>query len=326
MNKKKSANLTWKDDFVEALFPVDERILQLPPQFRYKRSLRQIVEEKIIPDIKRPNAKLAETIRNENIPSALYKYRGFDPEGYSLANFENDQLWLSAPTDFNDPFDALLKNNIDEFIDNQEDWINHKSDFTQFCINCGMADSDLELAYQTYKEVTETMEKNKDVLHAIYTFRPQSLFRVGCLCETNTSILMWSHYANSHTGFCIEYNLLNVSNDDIAKRNLYPVLYQERSDTQRDDACSGMQYYSLYSVLRKSMDWSYEKEWRIVLSFYSMENPGNIQLPGATAVYLGCKINDENTRIIMDIAKRKSIPIYKARLNPNTGHISYLEI
>ncbi|MEA4893630.1 MAG: DUF2971 domain-containing protein, partial [Oscillospiraceae bacterium] len=279
-----------------------------------------------IPDLKRPNVSFAEKIRNENIPSALYKYRGFDSGGYSLANFENDQMWLAAPKDFNDPFDALLKNNIDESIDNQEDWVNHKSDFTQFCIGRGLRDSEVELAYQTYKEVTESIKKNKNLLNLIHTYRLQSLFRVGCLCETNTSVLMWSHYANNHTGFCVEYDLRNAANDDTAKQNLYPVLYQERSDTQRDDACSGIEYYGLYAVLRKSMDWAYEKEWRIVLSFFSMEKPGNIQLPKATAVYLGCKINDKNTEKIKDIAKHKSIPIYKATLNSNNGLIFYSKI
>lgn len=325
MTEKENHNLSWKDDFIEALFPIEERILQFPPEYRYRRSLRQLAEE-IIPDFKRPNVELANKIRNENIPSALFKYRSFDSSGYSLTNFEKDQLWLSAPEDFNDPFDSLLKSNIDESINNQEDWINHKSDFSRFCMVCGLEPNEIESAYQMYKEATESLKKYQDILNAFYTFRPQSLFRVGSLCETNTSVLMWSHYANNHSGFCIEYDLRNAANDNIAKQNLYPVLYQDRSDTQREDACSGIEFYSLYSVLRKSTDWAYEKEWRIVLSFYQMQNPSNIQLPQATAVYLGCKTNNENSKKLIDIAKLKSVPIYKSKLNANTGNISFIEI
>lgn len=30
-------------------------------------------------------------------------------------------------------------------------------------------------------------------------------FRVACFTDTYTNPLMWDHYANSHTGFCVGY-------------------------------------------------------------------------------------------------------------------------
>lgn len=57
-----------------------------------------------------------------------------------------------------------------------------------------------------------------------------------------------------------------------------------------------------------------------------MENPGNVQLPEATAVRLGHKINDENAEKVINIARKKSIPVYKSIMNAYNGCISFVKI
>ena len=46
--------------------------------------------------------------------------------------------------------------------------------------------------------------------------------RVVCLSEVYDSMLMWSHYAQNHTGYCIEYDF---EENDMFYRHLYPVIY-----------------------------------------------------------------------------------------------------
>lgn len=46
--------------------------------------------------------------------------------------------------------------------------------------------------------------------------------RVVCLSEVYDSMLMWSHYAQNHTGFCIEYDF---KESDMLCKQLYPVIY-----------------------------------------------------------------------------------------------------
>lgn len=46
--------------------------------------------------------------------------------------------------------------------------------------------------------------------------------RVVCLSEVYDSMLMWSHYAQNHTGFCIEYDF---KESDMLYKHLYPVIY-----------------------------------------------------------------------------------------------------
>ena len=42
--------------------------------------------------------------------------------------------------------------------------------------------------------------------------------RVVCLSETYDSMLMWSHYARNHTGYCIEYEF---NKDDMYYSSLH---------------------------------------------------------------------------------------------------------
>ena len=46
--------------------------------------------------------------------------------------------------------------------------------------------------------------------------------RVVCLSEVYDSMLMWSHYAQNHTGFCIEYDF---EEKDMFYKHLHPVVY-----------------------------------------------------------------------------------------------------
>ena len=49
-------------------------------------------------------------------------------------------------------------------------------------------------------------------------------FAISCFSKLSDSILMWSHYGNKHTGFCVEYNFEKCRNLDVLI-NLFPVLY-----------------------------------------------------------------------------------------------------
>jgi len=84
-----------------------------------------------------------------------------------------------------------------------------------------------------------------------------------CLCETKDSLLMWAHYAMSHSGFVIEFdtsstffNRKRTENDE--NYHLRRVLYRSRRPSGNLIDFDGNDLF-----LVKSDDWSYEKEWRI---------------------------------------------------------------
>lgn len=102
------------------------------------------------------------------------------------------------------------------------------------------------------------------------TFRRQQLERVGIvsLSREGTNILMWSHYAENHKGFVLEFRIPVMGE----KRELahatdrllpFPVTYQPARPTIRvgvelpEDLVNRI-------VLTKSKEWEYEAEERVV--------------------------------------------------------------
>ena len=99
---------------------------------------------------------------------------------------------------------------------------------------------------------------------------------IACFCESVQSVLMWSHYASSHTGFALEYNFRPTLKNPIKNVVIAPVIYQDH----RIDISSYLVWAfliiwgvrttnpdmlaSIKNALYKSMDWAYEKEWRLI--------------------------------------------------------------
>lgn len=138
-------------------------------------------------------------------------------------------------------------------------------------------------------------------------------FLVGCLCTDFKNRLMWSHYAESHTGFCVEYDFSGVDPSAFAALP-FPVFYSndrplvpwkaafENTKENIAEACTEL----MLGVLTKDSAWVYENEWRILL--HSTENP-HLKMPQISCVYLGAAISEENKNTLITIAKHKNIPI-----------------
>ena len=68
-------------------------------------------------------------------------------------------------------------------------------------------------------------EKSKDGVISKEDYKKQIL-----LCSFGATVknnLMWSHYANSHTGFCIEYDLRKMDKESQFLHALYPIIYSK---------------------------------------------------------------------------------------------------
>jgi len=190
-------------------------------------------------------------IKQKNIPSKLYKYQSFND--YSIKNLLNSIVWLSSSENFNDPYDCMLTFktldlfnhffplNIDDIFD--ESSINE--DIISKDEKTSIINSDNTLAtfakIMISKEETIKVENREEVLSTLLNiankvasdiFKPFTNIAkestvISCFSELNDSIVMWSHYANHHKGFCLEYDFRPVFVNEKISRLLYPVLYQE---------------------------------------------------------------------------------------------------
>jgi len=326
----------WKDELIEILFSNDPSKI---------------------------NAKKAINLKYENTPSSLYRYRSFNR--HSLDLLKTDKIKLSRPTDFNDPFDCGLKmaakdlpeDYIKEFVvpytfnDLKQNYgISNKNygklirsknivhDLAKFIVKTKMPN----ISLKERNKIIE--EEKKSFIEGFLDPKFKEKIHVACFSETYESNLMWSHYANDHKGFCVEYNFKELGIEDPVTRFIFPVLYQKNifdlknylpdsnkefdnvlrsymDNIKEEDILNGIKLprsvdkrfnnmLVFYNALIKSEDWKYEKEWRYVFTVDTTEKK-YLFIPKPKAIYLGAKISKKNFEEILKIVKDRNINVYK---------------
>ena len=145
-------------------------------------------------------------------------------------------------------------------------------------------------------------------------------FRVSCFTTTPYSQLMWGgSYADFHKGFCLEYKVQSNAHDyqDVLD-NLFPVVYcknkpdmTERLARSQDRDLTIESLWDIYfhGVLRKSIDWAYQNEWRLILPKRMGEDINYVvRFFPISKVFLGNRMESEKRREIMELCKEKNIP------------------
>lgn len=150
-----------------------------------------------------------------------------------------------------------------------------------------------------------------------------NLFFIGSLCTDYRNPLMWAHYANSHKGFCIEFDCSTEIGQTLP---LFPVIYSKdivkmpwkyclTPEGTKDPEFSAR---LIQAVLTKDVVWKYENEWRILLpNTYEQ----NYKMPKISCVYLGAFCIKENEQQIIDIAKQNNFAV--KRMTVDRGKFAF---
>ena len=162
-----------------------------------------------------------------------------------------------------------------------------------------------------------------------FTSQLKTTFRTSCFTTTPYSQLMWGgSYADCHRGFCIEYTVLpeNEAYQEIYQ-NLFPMVYckarpniTERIVAYKDKPPTEENLWDIYfhGALRKSLDWAYQNEWRLLLPMgRTKETNYNIAFFPITKVFLGNRMNPEKRKSIIEICHRRNIPYVGVTRNPD---------
>ncbi len=199
--------------------------------------------------------------------------------------------------------------------------------------------------YEGLPETTSELPYNK--LQSL-----KDIVLMKCFAQREDNTLMWSHYADSHQGFCVEYDLKKLTKNPYSiLDHIFPVLYVNERVLTRDidslieshkdlnKAIAERYEYDgieplddiLPLALTKGKDWEYEQEWRIIYSkkqIYDIDEEelygGNIKFECISAVYLGYRINPVIKQNIIEICSRlnskgNNIRLYQAKLE-RTGY------
>ena len=141
--------------------------------------------------------------------------------------------------------------------------------------------------------------------------------------------LMWSHYANSYSGICVEYDFQEMKK---FIGFMYPVEYCEQRPTlmlkdlgitkfETDESgnlkTEEVDMGAIFSyMLAKNKCWAYEEEWRIINTGEKPYTPIFIETPFIRSITLGLNLDEMCKCLIWDICQEKGIECYQLSLNP----------
>lgn len=242
-------------------------------------------------------AQISSTAINGGMP--YFSFRSFSD--YSIRDIEEERISLSHPRSFNDPMDTLLNYWLD----------------LQTSVYCNKEESQAEFFYEM-KKVAEHIK--------IRCFVGAKKDDGQPICAENLSTLMWAHYSNSHSGFCVKYDFPANFFEEYKSFGdklifIRPVSYRDNLPVNNASPLSMED-----ALLSKSMEWNYENEKRLIyfdLSDVSVSHGvipdfPSLDCKGAMKeIYLGVKCSGENRRRIEKAIGDKDIKLFQMNIDNN---------
>jgi len=243
------------------------------------------------------------------IPSLFYKYRSFN--ALSERMLTHNELFLSSPRRFNDPLDCKLPPSYE------------KGTYEQI-YNKNLEYLEITFPYLNSKErkiqakrLSKEMYRNRNDQSRLKSFRQEiikslcdsyGIFSMSSSCNNK---LMWSHYANSHSGFCVGLDgtkLFRFIDEYSFKHKVLlridKVLYQKEYPVINPYSMNEMEMF-LSILLSKSTDWKYEQEYRLICAGHTdlklIINPDLI-----ATVLLGAMIERSNEEKMIKLLSNRS--------------------
>lgn len=222
----------------------------------------------------------------------LYQYKGkiierqkFSDGFFHLMNLlEHGELKFTNPSEFNDPFDCC-PTHVSEAPDDA-------------------------FPHAVGSFINETMRSVFSVRHGI-----------ACLTPHPDSMLMWSHYGDQHKSVCIGFDaelLLSQAPKNNKGNSLFDRIIKVDYTEQRPGHDSTEMY------CQKSIEWSYENEYRIISSMkrgIPAWGPGiwKISKHAIKELIIGAQVPDKFRKIIHNSVKaiRPDIEVKLAILHMN---------
>jgi hypothetical protein len=255
----------------------------------------------------------------------VYKFRNWGNEHHKKLLTDNI-IHFASPSSFNDPFDSTIPFRYDLVSDKEL-----MKAYCQIIKNDEPNISRQEMRKKAREELKKGIVKSPDYpekARAIIEQFNANMFGIFSLAGKYNDLLMWSHYANNHRGFCVgfKYELLvefctqYFFNKKKVLENR-PVIYQEDYPilipTKEDDV-----EFMIRPLSYKSKVWEYENEYRLIVSEGANEN---VVIPNEIfeRIVLGCKMLPEMKNEIKEIANRKSIPITDSKMHLEKYALEY---
>lgn len=257
-----------------------------------------------------------------NYPELLYKFRTWNDKFHKRVLNENE-LYFSSPNLFNDPFDTKIYPNYG-LLKTDEDIKNYINIEVIPTINKVLENNTIDTNY-LYNRLSEVEKK---IINGTWEIEMNKIWddnyenNLGIISfstEKNgvtplSNLLLWSHYADQHKGFCVVFNGKNLG-DAIIKWSSGNsggyVQYEEYP--QINPIGSDFQKSQYIKNTTKSPYWSYENEYRFIeVNIGIINRIFNFTNDCVSRVIVGCAASQSTYDEISAICKDKNWPIFKA--------------
>jgi hypothetical protein len=253
----------------------------------------------------------------------LYHWEKFVPE-YIDQTLRTNRIHFSNPSKFNDPWDCKPFYDTSDCYDSVGrmrllDWV------VYICkTRTDRSDSEIQQLRTDLDNNPDKLEKTINEISEKNGVGIDQLNRVYCLGVDPKNILMWSHYAESHSGICYEFNVTNFNYIGAALKCDYLADYPKLEIHNNSDG------HQLKPILSKADVWAYENEYRIVSEEkLSSNTPGMIitensflqlQDNSIASIIVGCRGKVDEVKQLVEGAN-SSIVVKTAKMVKNRYEI-----
>lgn len=202
---------------------------------------------------------------DDSLPKTIYKYRDWDNNWHKRL-IEHQEIYFPSPLELNDPFDCRFAFDFKD-VSHREILDIHRSDLKKLYPD--WTNSKIEV--ESLKRSAPIISGDKDYIQFFSEqYMSNILENVGVVSFSKKSddILMWSHYAKNHSGFCIGFDtdlLYRTLKATICKVNYvleYPKIIPPWRVKDKSDNIMHSHFLKIFTS--KNEMWKYEKEYRII--------------------------------------------------------------
>ena len=237
-------------------------------------------------------------------PSSFFKFVSFQRKDI----LKNGKIRFAPIGEFNDPFElepviTPISREYFHYFSSLSEKERLQIEFTKDDLDYSLTRAALTLKYKTnYKEKIKkygvlSLSSNKQINSLLTVSVPEKI-------DPRTNILMWSHYADSHKGFVIEFE-----RNFIPRIEIHKVEYSDERDFLTFEDIDKENFARVF--YKKSREWSYEQEYRAVLplSDASQIESGNFHLfkfdkKSVMSITFGYSMSQENKDTIIEIIEK----------------------
>ncbi|WP_308317924.1 DUF2971 domain-containing protein, partial [Serratia marcescens] len=236
----------------------------------------------------------------------VFKYRGGDKRVLKrdIRSLINNEVYCASFETLNDIFEAKC------IVDEQRFILSRMSD--------SIKSSDLKkINNSTLKIINEYIEVSNG-------------FGVYSLSKSFKDELLWAYYANSHQGFCIEYDLDELVEYRMRDELIIDVNYQKNMPFITDiDLINFHENRTPDSTLNKKLiatkseRWRHEDEVRIVTGRSGLYKYNYSSLKG---IYFGCRCDSILIKLVMKVLRGRGIKYYQMKPKKDSYNLERIRI